>query len=568
MDGVYVTASPSSSSLYGNVGCAIRELIISKFPYNYFKYMNVSTEVAFHNIRRQFGSNTKTEITKRQFPQLIIQPTYQIPDEDDFLQGIPLTKNYMDIQTYANRNYLFEVIQDLKYGWTLKYKLNRDRIEYDVMINVQTLHNQLDIYKAMRNHITWDNPQYCSTALEAVLPKVMIQYISKLCNMDIYTYPEFIPTFLQHLNSLSGYPITYKVRNASATDEFFMYYQHNIVVTFSDLQLDTGNKKGMVDDYYQITFRVTAEFNNPGLFILDGTPEVASSLQAAIIDKTSSTPGFDDTVDDYIPLYSINNLVNRFPQTRDGLTLYGSFIFTTDVTGSKDTVDIGLAIEPEYQKAIKFHVNYGMIDSTICKVFILKNQQELSLDEYTIDWNKMEITYNNPDTSATYRVVLYMNLEVINADLANPRIDGPYDKSALRDNTITYSQSDEIENDNNDTIILDPEDESTNNSEDSNESEEPTKEIIMKYYSSIFDQGSSMKAEKDEPEKKYKWLSTTSDEVIEEKIKFSDSLDPVHIDAINTWSRIIGNAMLYNYASLFAIEDSNNYVLTAGNEAD
>ena len=210
--------------------------------------MNVSTEIAFHNLRRQFGSNTNNEISKRKYPQLIIQPSYQVPDQDGFLQNIPLTKNDMDIQSNIDRRYLFEVIKDNQYDWSLKFKLNRDRIDYDVTIVVQTLHQQLDIYKAMINQMTWDRSFYYPAALEAVLPKTMVTYMSRLCNMDIDTYPEFIPMFLRHLNSVAGYPITYKVRNASATDEFFMYYQHNLVVTYTDLQLDSGNKKGMLDE--------------------------------------------------------------------------------------------------------------------------------------------------------------------------------------------------------------------------------------------------------------------------------------------------------------------------------
>lgn len=718
MDGIYTMASPSSSSLYGNVGCAIRELIVSKFPYDYFKYMNVSTEVAFHNMRRQFGSNTNNEIKKRQFPQLIIQPSYQVPDEDGFLQNIPLTKNIMDIQNKMDRRYLFEVIKDDTYNWALKFKVNRDKIDYDVSINVRSLHNQLDIYKAMINQITWEIPQYYPAALEAILPKTMIQYMSRLCNMDIYTYPEFIPAFLRHLNSVSGYPITYKVKNSSATDEFFMYYQHNLVVTFTDLQLESGNKKGMLDDYYTISFRVSVEFNDPGLFILDGSAQNMSTLQIDIIDKTTSIKGYDDEKDDYIPLYSMSNFYNKFPQRRDGLTLYGSFLFTSDVKADKDYADIGLIIEPEHQKAIRFHTKFGMLDETICKVFILKNREELSSDEFRINWDTMKIEYLHPDTTATYRVAVYMNMEVINADLANPRIDSSYDQHALRENHIDYSASmnetninlDDSDQDtdfaansegsfidkpipgifrgedldperierNKDMIAMPtsrehedawhnmatvprdnkfdndikqvPSDHRDENSfhlmaqeskdvdiyddvvsehsnridensyhlmelvpgkeftsdsvtiqttsdgtvmaigeidldnlinpsvdrelneyakEDSTEEiKESQKEIIMKYYSSIFDNVTHMKAEKEEPVKKYKWASSIEDQEIEENLRFSDSLDPVHIDALNTWTKIIGNAMLYNYATKIAIEDSNNYTLNANGELE
>ena len=91
--------------------------------------------------------------------------------------------------------------------------------------------------------------------------------------------------------------------------------------------------------------------------------------------------------------------------------------------------------------------------------------------------------------------------------------------------------------------------------------EEEKKEVIMKYYSSIFDKSSSMIAEKEEPVKKYKWASSIDDQTIEEKLHFKDSLDPVHIDAINTWSKIVSNAMLYNFATKIAIEESNNYIM-------
>ena len=86
MDGVITLASSSVSSLYGNVAKCITSLISSKFPQNFFQYENISTEVAYRNMRRQFGANTNNEIAKRKRPHLIITPDYREPDQDDFLQ--------------------------------------------------------------------------------------------------------------------------------------------------------------------------------------------------------------------------------------------------------------------------------------------------------------------------------------------------------------------------------------------------------------------------------------------------------------------------------------------------
>ena len=717
MDGIYTMASPSSSSLYGNVGCAIRQLILSKFPYNYFQYMNVSTEVAFHNLRRQFGSNTNNEISKRKYPQLIVQPVYQVADQDAFLQNVPLTKNDMDIQSNIDRRYLFEVIRDPEYNWALKFKLNRDRIDYDVSVITHTLHQQLDIYKAMVNQMTWDRSFYYPAALEAVIPKTMVEYMSRLCNMDIYTYPEFIPTFLRHLNAYSGYPITYKVKNASATDEFFMYYKHNLVVTYTDLSIESANKKNMVDESYTITFRVSVDFNLPGLFILDGAESNMSKLKGFLVDKTSTGKGYTDQ-DEFIPLFSLSDFYNRFPQRKDGLTLYGSFVFTSESKSDSDSADIGLLIEPDHQKAIRFHTHCGMLDKTICKVYVMKDSEMLPEDQYRVNWDTMKIEYLHPDTKATYRVAIYMNMESINAALANSRIDGPYDQHTLRENQIDYSKSKnetnfnlnnprstdtdftadseglfegkpipgifrgedlepsrvirtqdnmvavpttrehedawhrmatvprdnqfegdmrEVPSDHRDensfhlmeqeskdisiysevksihsdrqdddsihrmsqvpgknftssevrteikadgtinyigsidlsslinpkpkTILKEEEVKPAEPPKVEEKPEEEKKEVIMKYYSSIFDQSSSMVVEKEEPVKKYKWASSVDEQNIEEKLHFKDSLDPVHIDAINTWSKIVSNAMLYNFATKIAIEESNNYTM-------
>lgn len=64
MEGIFTVASSSTSTTYGNVSCAIKELILSKFPYDYFNYINISSELAFRNIKRQFGRNTDNEMKK------------------------------------------------------------------------------------------------------------------------------------------------------------------------------------------------------------------------------------------------------------------------------------------------------------------------------------------------------------------------------------------------------------------------------------------------------------------------------------------------------------------------
>jgi hypothetical protein len=432
VDRIISLANGSSSSLYGCIGCAVKDMIMSKFPDNYFKYTTVSSELATRNMRRTFGgNNSNVEIAKRQKPYLIIQPTYSVMDQDGPLQSIPLTKNFDDLQYRVDKRYLFEVIRDKKYGYNLKFKLNRDRIEFDVTVTTSTLHQQLDIYRAILNQIIWDRSYAFRIALEAIIPKQMIGIMSKFCHMDLEENEEYIPIFLKRLNSCSGYPITYKLRNASATDEWFMYYTHNVITTFSDLSIESGNRKNMVDDSYNITFRVTAEFNMPGVFMIDGNDELLG------VDVTLKTKEYREENNSYFPLFTINNLYSRFPQEMNGMQLYGSTIFQTTATPGQleDRVDIKSVLDNDHIRVIRAHKAWNMNPDTLMNIFVLKDNETLEyIKDFEIDWNRLELVIKNIDNSATYRLIMYFDYSTVNEILNNTAYEKNYDIDRLRKN--------------------------------------------------------------------------------------------------------------------------------------
>lgn len=437
MERIISLANGSASGLYGCIGCAIKELILSKFPKDYFKYTTVSSELATRNIWRSFGgTNSRTEITKRQYPYLVIQPTYSVADRDDPFQNIPLTRNFDDLQYRVDRRYLFEVIRDKKYGYNLKFKLNRDRIEFDVTVVTDTLHHQLDIYRAIWNQIIWERSFSHRIALEAVIPKPLIAIMSKYCGMDLEQDEKYIPFFLKRLNQCSAYPITYKLRNASASDEWFMYYAHNIIITFSDLTIESGNKKNMSDLSYNITFRVTAEFNMPGVFFIDSSKDINQ------IDVSLKTKEYSEENDAYFPLYTIYNLNSKFPPELDGLQLYGSTIFQTTAGKNQleDRVDIKCILTSDYMRVIRSHQAWNMNPDTLMKVYVLKDGEMLEYKKgFDIDWNTLELIVRDIDNTATYRLVIYFNYSTVNEILNNSAYNRNYDIDKLNKNEFPDS---------------------------------------------------------------------------------------------------------------------------------
>lgn len=410
MEQIYSVASPSSSTLYGNIGSAIKELIISKFPYEFFKYVNVSSELAFRNFRRNLKYNSANEMSKRLKPFLIIKPIYSVGGNDLFLNDIPLTKNFDNIEYGIDKRYLFPVIKDVDNHYQIDFKMNRDKIDFDITLTVATLHQQLDVYKAMLNQFVWDRPYAYKTALESVIPRSIVKYVSTLLGYDIDKDPSRTPTLLRYLKKNSKYPITYKIRNASSLDEFFMYYNHDVIVTFSDLTLDDAVKKNMTDESYNITFRVSAEFNLPGLFLLSGNNETLFDMK---IDMVSS----DDNSKEFIPLCTYTNFYNKYPSTLNGFKLYTSSIFNVESNPKtkEDYLDIEELFEPSVLQVIKENIALSNSIESVLNLILIKNNEELTAGtDWEFNPNKLRVIIKNPEKESTYRIVVYFNSLKIN----------------------------------------------------------------------------------------------------------------------------------------------------------
>ena len=405
MEGIFSVASSSTSTTYGNVACSIKELILSKFPYDFFKYVNISSELAFRNIRRQFGRNTNNEFAKRRKPYLVIKPIYSVSSSDQFLFDIPLTKNFDNIECGLDKRYLFNIFKDPDNGYNLKFKMNRDKIDFDITITLSTLHAQIDIYKAMLNQFVWERPYVHRTALEVMIPRSMIRQIQELSGIG--DQESCVPITMNYLNRISNFPITYKMKNVTGRDEYFMYYNHDMIVNFTDLNIEEGNKKNMVDDYYNITFRVSAEFNLPGLFLLEGNSDKLLTIKADLVDRDV----YNDANTEFIPLFTLNNFYSRYPSFIDGYRLYTSSIFNVEDTRNKrDTLDISPLFEPDIKRVIGENVSFGVRIEPILKIIILKNNEELEKDkDWDIDYHNLIVGIMNLDKDATYRILIYLN---------------------------------------------------------------------------------------------------------------------------------------------------------------
>lgn len=416
MECIYTLGTSSTSHTYGNVASFLMEKILSYFPQDYFKYTRIASKIAWRDIRDVLG-NENREFKKRHYPFLTITPRFSNMDNDRFGYDIPLTKNMDNLEAGMSRRTLHPVIHDRENRIMLAYKLNRDRLEFDVEIQVESAAQQLDLWKNLQNQMNWDRTYFVPTSLESMIPKSMIEYIGKMSNIDITNQQvNTIPIIIRHLNRHSKFPITYKVASATQVDSFFMFYTTKLSLLFTDLQIQDGNKRGMVDESFTISFRVVTEFNLPGMYALIGTD-----------DNKYNGLRFDMMVgcgesQDIIPFYTVTNLYDRFlTDPHDGFNYYNSAVVRTDEEndGKPDAVDLKSVIEPMHMSVLESYIESGVSPNTLFRFKLLKDSVECPYGtddplSWSIDWKRKTLTIRNSDKFATYRIVAYANMMQIN----------------------------------------------------------------------------------------------------------------------------------------------------------
>ena len=419
---IYTIGTSSASHTYGNVAAFLKEMLIQYFPKDFFTYVYIDSKIAWKNIHEVLGNGDR-EFKKRHYPFMIITPRFNENDDDVFLANTPLTTNLDNAEAGMLRNTLFPMITDKEHQIELSYKMNRDRIDFTIELRLKTLAQQLDVYKNMKNQMVWNRPFVKRASLESMIPRAMIEYVGKLAGIDIAQEgdkSDQTPLIMRFLNAHSRLPITYKVRNSTSVDEFFAYYETNILLTYSDIRRDAPSKRNSVDDYYPVTFNITAEFNLPGMYALVGSHE--KKFHGLKFDALVHSP---DNGVDLFPMYTYTNLYDRYAaDTMDGFSFYSSTIVQTEEENAKkdDAVTIDELIPFDHLKVLNTFIKDNVPPETLFRFRLLMNSTELGTNcdvresnEWEIDWDKRLLIIHNSDPMATYRILIYANMVMLNS---------------------------------------------------------------------------------------------------------------------------------------------------------
>ena len=402
----FAYSSVSSAHTYGNVIAVVANYIKSLFPDNYFKTVQIATKIAYKEF--DFRKNSKKEFRMKEKPMLIIRPRIVSDASNLFANNTFKTTRFTDNLLRGNLGDMMSFIDDNDKGIHIKYLLNRMGIEFEVTIICETIMEQINLMTYFNNRVRQDKIFDLSTALESQIPRKIIDLLSNDLGIPVYDENQSTKRFLDYMNSHSGYPVTYKLKNSTKNDEFFRYYNTKIMTTFEGLNIDDGNKKGFVTDTATMTFNCKCEFWGTGLYYYF-TQKVINDIDDDLKPKDPS-----GTV---IPLFTID-LSLKDPGLPESYQLYNTAIFKTDeeMDGEEsDVIDISPIMDEDLLDLIKYCQFSGTSIDPYVAIYVSKDKNFIKLeDEFSYDIMKNEVTIFNPDSSVTYRIFIYKNNLLVN----------------------------------------------------------------------------------------------------------------------------------------------------------
>lgn len=396
----------------GNVTYIMTEFIRNTFPKNFFNYTHLSTMMPYKEFMFQENRLRQASMIKKERPILIVRPKPIMFDDDIFMARSNLTSPVYSTINNPDRGNYIRLLRDDKNDITISYMMNRMRVQCQCTIIFDTMIQQINVYNYLRNLFIDSRVYRMPCALEVFVPREAITYISQLSKNDIRD-PESgsVRKFLEYLNMNSSKYWTFKDKNNTQTEEFFVYYPIQLEYVFTDWSLNDPSKIGDVEDYSSIDFVMTTEFNTIGMFQLS-TERDDTVLKANTVLKMDMSNGAMVR-----PYYTIDNL---FQETnKDGWKLFFTNIFNIDDGLERNEPDIldlsSIFKDSDLQEILDYNLKHGISNDVLFDFVIMKNGDRLNGDrtkgklDYVIDLDNQLILIYNKNTAATYRILIYVN---------------------------------------------------------------------------------------------------------------------------------------------------------------
>lgn len=404
--------APSLSYTVGNVVFKTVNRLKNLFGKNFFKHVHVDTRLAF----TEFPLNSPKEFLHKNKPILGIKPVVELINDDIFLSHTYLTTNVfpMSFDKLAGGNYNFlPLFADKKNGNSAGFLLDRIRVGFGVFIAVNTVVEQINLFSILTSMLLEEKPYPKKTAIEIHIPKSLIQMISVDSGIPMVDEDGSTERFLHYLNMHCCYPITYQMKPATGSDEYFLYFPVTIEYIPTDFSMDSASKRGQTVTSAPITFTLTAEFNCIQLFDYSPPRGKPFSIDAYGIELKDDDPANGNFL---VPICTFDNIFKE--QNEKGWKFFTTRMYK--VEHEKDSKEDRLSLKHLFKNTsvseiVKYHNKYGLDNHLFFDIQVWALDYQLKEHkDFEFDFNTLTLITKKLNKRITYRFVIYINDDYIN----------------------------------------------------------------------------------------------------------------------------------------------------------
>ena len=385
----------SASHTYGNVMSVIEKYLLDLFPPDLFKTVTASTTLASRQI-----THLPKQLQKKELPIMVLVPRIMFgQDENRFLAHTQINDRFTNTHAFHGDGSLLALAEDPRKSVYVHGHYNRAVMYIDVVMTFNTFAEQVNYMSYIHNMIPVGHNQFIRAPLELYLPEEFCHLLGNVAKVDVHDKDNSVYKFLTYMNSIWHYPITYKLKGGSNTDEFFMYYIADIDTVFQEPQAGQGIKDGQIQRGYDISFSIRCEFNTIG-YLTVNSPDMKKQVHIPSKENQTIVPIFSDAInlDDFdLPV---------------GWSILGWPIFK--LNQNENSISIDNILNQSLRLVIDYHLKLGIPMERFIKVQFRENGQILDNELFYIDWTNRELILSKPNYRRTYRLIISVSHDYIN----------------------------------------------------------------------------------------------------------------------------------------------------------
>ncbi len=395
----------SFSTMVGSFAAEAREYILSWFPKDYFRYINIDTAntQTLSNVNKLFNK----KVNKIPYPSLMISPEILLDNPSDSMSTNMITSR-PDLYLMKDMDmYYYKLIKDPDQKLSMYYTCDWVTMNFNVKIAVKSFVQNANVVAFIKNKALIGLQQKFNTrAISTEVPKTFIKILAYLFDYDLDNY-EDLEELKLYLAQTSKTPdiIRKKINFTTGKTCFFLNDLTDLEVVVDDIDAPSSIiREGQTEGEYIITLRLQISGLVANNFILsidkNKFRKVAEDVQ--LLDDLEEE---SEVVDTNMYSITIKNpiLMNKKDSTYftdvTGQEHIGQCVLNETITYDLNKTDLHINLRALMQKPLlnihSYMISKNINPTSLIYVRFSDDKGILSPKKVDIDYKTLEVDLSN-----------------------------------------------------------------------------------------------------------------------------------------------------------------------------